>query len=109
MTVTATSDTAGTAVIENETTGKTVTETFSNAEGSLCRTNAEWIVEDFEEDDSLVAFADFGTVTFTSATAETESGSTLSPDTADILDIEQDGTVLTDCSTSSDEVICTYV
>lgn len=47
MTVTATSDTAGTAVIENETTGTTVTKSFSgNVEGDLCRTNAEWIVED---------------------------------------------------------------
>lgn len=47
MTVTATSDTAGTATIENETTGKSVSKTFSgNVEGSLCRTDAEWIVED---------------------------------------------------------------
>lgn len=47
MTVTATSDTAGTATIENETTGKSVSKTFSgNVESSLCRTDAEWIVED---------------------------------------------------------------
>lgn len=48
LTVTATSTTSGTAVIENVTTGKSVTETFtsSEVEGDLCRTNAEWIVED---------------------------------------------------------------
>ena len=43
----------------------TVTHTFSGeSDGSLCEYNAEWIVEDFEEGDSLVEFADFGTVTF---------------------------------------------
>lgn len=47
MTVTATSATAGTAVIENETTGQSATQTFNgNVQGDLCRTNAEWIVED---------------------------------------------------------------
>lgn len=47
MTVTATSTTAGTAVIENETTGESATQTFNgNVQGDLCRTNAEWIVED---------------------------------------------------------------
>lgn len=55
-----------------------------------------------------MAFADFGTVTFTSATA-TAGGETLNPDTADILDIEQDNEVLTECSVSSDEVTCTYI
>lgn len=47
MTVTATSETTGNAVIENETTGSTVTYTFDgDVEASLCLTNAEWIVED---------------------------------------------------------------
>lgn len=47
MTVTATSESAGSAVIENQTTGKTVTKTFNgNVEGDLCLENAEWIVED---------------------------------------------------------------
>lgn len=47
MSVTATSTTAGTAVLENQTTGKSVSKTFSgNVEGALCQTNAEWIVED---------------------------------------------------------------
>lgn len=47
FTVTATSSTGGTAVIENQTTGNTVTQDFSNeSDGALCQTNAEWIVED---------------------------------------------------------------
>lgn len=142
MTVTATSKTAGKAVIENQTTGKTVTKSFNgNVQGDLCLENAEWIVEDvsfstpsplhppipspsslgqdhvanefsfmiqFEESGSLVAFADFGTVTFTDATATSGSG-TLNPETGDILDIEQDGTVLTSCSAGNDKVTCSYV
>jgi hypothetical protein len=65
MTVTATSTTAGTAVIKNVTKGTTVTHSFSGQTDALCETNAEWIVEDFSSGNSLVPFADFGTVTFT--------------------------------------------
>ncbi|KAF3769798.1 hypothetical protein M406DRAFT_35581, partial [Cryphonectria parasitica EP155] len=108
LSVTATSDTSGTAVIENQTTGKSVTKTFSgNVQGDLCRTDAEWIVEDFEEGSSLVAFADFGTVAFSSATA-TAGGGTLSPDSGSTIDIRQNNQVLTSCSTSNDAVTCTY-
>jgi len=111
VTVTASSLTAGTAVIENVSTGKTVTHTFSNeaSEGSLCEYNAEWIVEDYESGSSLVKFADFGTVTFTGCSATDGSG-TVGTTGATVIDIEQNGKVLTDCSVpSSSEVSCTYV
>ena len=53
-------------------------------------------------------FADFGTVTFTSCSA-TDSSGTVGVSGATILDIEQNGKVLTSCSTpSSSEVTCTY-
>ena len=109
MTVTATSTTTGTAVIENLTTGTTVSHTFSGGtEGTLCETNAEWIIEDFEENGSLVPLANFGTVTFTSASA-VKSGTTVGVTGATIIDIEQNNQVLTDCSTSgSSTVTCTY-
>ncbi|PYH47115.1 A4/G1 family peptidase [Aspergillus saccharolyticus JOP 1030-1] len=109
VTVDATSKTAGTATVENVTKGTTVTHTFSGGvDGDLCEYNAEWIVEDFEEDDSLVPFADFGTVTFSSASA-TKSGSSVGPSGATIIDIEQNNEVLTSVSTSSSEVVVTYV
>ncbi|KZT08178.1 uncharacterized protein LAESUDRAFT_649938 [Laetiporus sulphureus 93-53] len=107
VTVTASSETAGTAVIENVSTGKTVTKSITSSY-SLCEENAEWIVEDFEEGSSLVNFADFGTVTFTSATATTSSGS-IGPGSASIIDIEQNGEVLTSVSISSSEVVVKYV
>ncbi|KAG6811128.1 hypothetical protein H0H92_008861 [Tricholoma furcatifolium] len=108
LTVTASSTTAGTAVITNETTGKTVSKSITSS-SALCEENAEWIVEDFEEGDSLVEFADFGTVTFTSASATTNSGSTVGPSGATIIDIEQNSKVLTSVSTSSSGVTISYV
>jgi len=111
VTVTATSKTGGTATVDNVTTGKSVTHTFSNegSEGDLCEYNAEWIVEDYEEGSSLVSFADFGTVTFTGAAA-VKSGVTVGTTGATVIDIEQNNKVLTDCSVpSSSEVTCTYV
>ena len=112
MTVTATSTTSGSAVIENLTTGEIVSQDFSDVtDGSLCEYNAEWIIEDFEECDgnscSLVPFADFGTVEFTSCSA-IKDGSTVGVSGATILDIEQNSKVLTSCSDTSSTVTCTY-
>ncbi|PWY66787.1 hypothetical protein BO70DRAFT_400770 [Aspergillus heteromorphus CBS 117.55] len=108
VTVDASSDTAGTATIENVSTGTTVTHTFTGGvDGDLCEYNAEWIVEDFEEGESLVPFADFGTVTFSSASA-TKDGVSVGPADATVLDIEQDS-VLTSVSVSSSEVVVKYV
>ncbi|RAL07795.1 A4/G1 family peptidase [Aspergillus homomorphus CBS 101889] len=109
VTVDASSKTAGTATVENVTKGKTVTHTFSGGvDGDLCEYNAEWIVEDFEQNSSLVPFANFGTVTFSNAYA-TKSGSTVGPSGATIIDIEQNNNVLTSVSTSSSEVVVSYV
>jgi hypothetical protein len=109
ITVDATSKTAGTATIENVSTGKTVTHTFTGGvDGDLCEYNAEWIVEDFEENDSLVPFADFGTVTFSSAEA-TDGSTTVGPSGATLIDIEQNSEVLTSVSVTSDTVVVKYV
>ena len=112
MTVTATSTTSGSAVIENLTTHQTVSQGFSGVTaGSLCEYNAEWIIEDFEECNgnscSLVPFADFGTVEFTSCSA-VKHGSTVGVTGATIFDIEQNGQILTSCSDTSSTVTCTY-
>jgi hypothetical protein len=110
MTATATSTSAGSVTLTNLSTGKTVTHSFSGESDKLCETNAEWIVEDFEEGSSLVPLANFGTVTFTSASVTTTSGSTVGVSGAEIMDIKQSGTVYTDCSVSgSSTVTCTYV
>jgi len=111
VTVTATSLYAGTAVLENVTTGTTVTQQFTSEKslGERCEYNAEWIVEDFEEGSSLVSFANFGSVAFTSASA-TDSSGTVGTTGATIIDIKQSSSVLTSCSLpGSNEVLCTYV
>ncbi|KAJ5560564.1 aspergillopepsin [Penicillium frequentans] len=109
VTVDATSKTAGTATVDNVTTGKSVTHTFTGGvDGDLCEYNAEWIVEDFEEDDSLVPFADFGTVTFSSASA-TDGSSSVGPEDSTIIDIESGNSVLTSVSVTDSTVVVKYV
>ncbi|KUI52921.1 Aspergillopepsin-2 [Cytospora mali] len=101
MTADATSKKAGSVTLENTTTGKTVTHSFSAESDELCEYNAEWIVEDFESGLKLVPFADFDTVTFSDCSPSV-SGST-------IMDIRQSGSVLTSCSTSgTTKVTCEY-
>jgi hypothetical protein len=70
MYVNATTTTSDYATIENLTTGKAVTKSLTST-SALGGENAEWIDEDFEEGDSLIAFADFGNVTFTDCVAAT--------------------------------------
>lgn len=107
MTVDASSKTTGVATLENLTTGKKVTHSFTNTPSTLCETNAEWIVEDFQEGNNLVPFADFGTVTFTNAYATGSKGK-ITPSGSTIIDIKQGSSVLTDCSASSSGVTCSY-
>ncbi|KZP28281.1 hypothetical protein FIBSPDRAFT_817531 [Athelia psychrophila] len=107
VTVTASSTTAGTAVIENNTNGQTVTQDLSST-SALCQENAEWIVEDYDDQNGMVPFANFGQVTFTGASAGTVSSGNIGPDGATIFDIDQNNVVLTSTTTSSDGVVITY-
>lgn len=101
MYVNATTTTSGSATIENLTTGKTVTKSLTST-SALGGENAEWIVEDFEENDALIAFADFGNVTFTDCVAST-SASSEGVSSATVMDIESTSNeVLTDVSLISD-------
>ncbi|KAI0096897.1 peptidase A4 family-domain-containing protein [Nemania sp. FL0031] len=109
ITVTASSKKAGVATLQNLTTGKSISHSFSAETNQLCEYDAEWIVEDYESGGALVTFANFDSVTFTGASA-VKSGSTVGVTGATILDIKQGSSVLTDCSTSgSSTVTCTYV
>ncbi|KAI1757982.1 peptidase A4 family-domain-containing protein [Xylaria castorea] len=106
MTVTATGKNSGSVTLDNRTTGQSVSHAFTNQVGSLCQTNAEWIVEDFSQGNSLVPFANFGTVVFTNASVNGGTGL----ENAVIYDIKQGNKVYTSCSTiSSSSVSCSYV
>jgi Peptidase A4 family len=107
VSVVADSTTSGVATVENVSKGETVSHTFVLEVDALCEWNAEWIVEDFEEGDSLVNFADFGTVTFSDCEA-TKDGDTVDTDGAVIMDIEQDS-VLTSVTASGSTVTVKYV
>jgi len=103
ITVTATTKTSGSAVIKNNTTGKSVSKTITSS-AALCEQNAEWIVEDYESGGGLVPFANFGTVTFTGASAGLVSGGSTSASGASLIDIQQSGKVLTSSSISGSSV-----
>ncbi|KAJ4464535.1 aspergillopepsin-2 heavy chain [Lentinula edodes] len=110
VTVDATSDTEGTITLENTSTGQSVTQTVSAPDSSatLGGQNVEWIVEDFEENGSLVTLCDFGTITFTDASASAGS-STVDLTDGDIVDISQDNQVLTATTVdSSTSITVTY-
>lgn len=100
----------GVAIIENKSSGKSVTKTISapSSDATLGGQNAEWIVEDFNAGSSQVPFANFGTVTFTGAQAKTDSGD-YGVNNAEVLDIQQNGKLLADVNIESDtEFSVTY-
>ncbi|KAI0058826.1 hypothetical protein BV25DRAFT_1840686 [Artomyces pyxidatus] len=107
VTVTASSTTKGKAIIENVSSGQTVTKSLTSS-SALCEQDAEWIVEDYEEGSSLVPLANFGSVTFTDATAATSSGP-LGPSGANVIDLKQNNVVYTSVETTSDGVTISYV
>jgi hypothetical protein len=110
MTAEASSKTSGTVTLDNLRTGQSVSHRFSGQSEALCQTNAEWVVEDFTGVNStaLVPFIDFTTVTFTGATAVTH-GSTVDTTNATIMDIKQNNRVLTSCSASGSDVVCSHI
>jgi hypothetical protein len=115
MSVTATSTTSGVASVKNLSNGQSVTHTFTGMTvGPLCKVNAEWIVEDFDQCKAdltgctEVPFANFGTVEFTSASA-VQNGKTVSLNGAtDINMVTTGGASRATCSSSSSTVTCKY-
>ncbi|KAH9895592.1 aspergillopepsin [Cubamyces lactineus] len=106
--VVATSLTSGTATIINHSTGQQVEHSFDLPDLPLCQQDAEWIVEDFEQG-GLVPFANFDTVTFTDASAGTSASGEVGPAGANILDISQNGKVLTSSSVTESSVTVEYI
>ncbi|KAF2711360.1 hypothetical protein K504DRAFT_465125 [Pleomassaria siparia CBS 279.74] len=110
--IVATTTSKGTVTLTNETTGKSVSKTLTAPDSSskLGGQNAEWIVEDFEENGSLVALSNFGTVVFTGATAGTAAGTSVGLTGATIIDLKQGSTVYTDVTIdSSSQVTIEYI
>jgi hypothetical protein len=106
MTVIASSSTEGTALIENVTTGQQAYIDLSSTY-ALGGQNAEWIVEDFEENNELVAFADFGTVTFTNCVATTAE-LRVGVDRATVIEIGNAESQLTGVGIVNNEEVVVY-
>jgi len=109
VTVTATKTGTNSGTTTLTAGGKTVSHTFSGQSSPLPGTSAEWIVEDFLSDNSEVPFANFGTVTFTGATAII-NGATVTPggDGAVNIYLQENGPVLTSTTISGSTVTVTY-
>lgn len=103
LTLAVTSSTAGTATIENKTNGQKVSQSISSTT-PLCQQDAEWIVEDYGVNGSEVAFDNFGTVVFTDSSATKADGTTVTPFTAALYDIQQNNVVMTSSSLSDSGV-----
>ncbi|KAK4040123.1 putative acid proteinase protein [Parachaetomium inaequale] len=110
MTVTASSSSAGTVTLKNNSKGKTVTHSFSGEAVKLCQAEAEWIIEDFQLQGQLVPFANFGTVSFTGASATGSDGCAVGVSGSRVINLKKDNKVLTSCSTSGPNTFkCSYV
>lgn len=108
LSVYATSKSSGNSTIENLTTGKSASHQFRNIPDPLCFTDAEWIVEDFDNGNTPVDFADFGRMTFTDAYAEGSSGK-VGPAGGQETEVTIDGVAHTHCTASASGVDCKYV
>lgn len=109
MNVTAISTTEGRVYMENKSAGQNFTiDATSTAE--LCLAEAEWIQEDLIVDGTGVGLANFGTVTFSSATAYTKSGTLPPTSDTNVVDIEDiNGYQLTSTTYTNDSVIIKYL
>ena len=68
---------------------------FQSESTALCQQNAEWIVEDYSENNEPVPFCNFGTVEFTNAYATTTAGGRVTPDGAKMIVMQSNGQDIT--------------
>jgi hypothetical protein len=91
LTLSASSESGGIAIIENNTKKTSVNHSFVDQTPHLCRTSAEWIVEDYSVkrfgQKDRVPFANFGSVNFTDASAIDSDGTKFAPADARLSDI----------------------
>ena len=104
LSVVSSSSTSGTATIQNLSNGQQVSQ-YITSSSALCGQNAEWIVEDFEENGGLVPFCNFGSVSFSNANAQTSDGNTWAADIGDLIDIQQNGQTLTQSAQNGGGVV----
>ncbi|PLB36050.1 A4/G1 family peptidase [Aspergillus candidus] len=99
----------GLAVIENRSTGKKVSRVVSapNAQATLKGENADWVVEDFQAGESMVALADFSEVVFWGVEARA-GGRRFNADGATVIELQQGDKILTEVTAQGDLVSVKY-
>lgn len=110
MSVYASSSTSGNVTIENLSNGQSQSHVFQGEGRTLCASDTEWVVEDFGSDynGNHVPFVNFGSVEFTDAVATGPNGN-VTPQGANIVNVEIDGVYHTDCGSNANGVLCKYV
>ncbi|KAJ5605290.1 hypothetical protein N7510_010444 [Penicillium lagena] len=94
----------GIAILENQSSGQSVTTTLSapSTTATLAGQNVEWIVEDFNSGSSMVALVNFDQVTFSGAQAKSSDDEDFGVNDSAILEIQQNGKVLAEVNIQSD-------
>jgi hypothetical protein len=94
----------GIAILENQSSGQSVTTTLSapSTTATLAGQNVEWIVEDFNSGTSMVALVNFGQITFSGAQAKSSENEEFGVNDSAILEIQQNGKVLAEVNILSD-------
>ncbi|KAM0449947.1 hypothetical protein ACHAPV_006862 [Trichoderma viride] len=118
MTINAYGPSSGSAILDNLSTGQSVSHTFTNADAPpdapLCQKSVDWIVEDYNNsggnDTGIVASPDYGTITIRNASAQGSTGK-VTPEGGELIELfdTRTSTVLLQCSVENEEVICKYV
>ena len=101
MLVKASTNTTGSATIQNLTTGRMATR-YLNSTSALAGANAEWIVEDYAEGNALVALVDFGNATFADCKASTASSHVGVADATMLAILDRSGELVTNVTLVSD-------
>ncbi|KAE8153345.1 peptidase A4 family-domain-containing protein [Aspergillus avenaceus] len=93
----------GVAIIENRSTGQSVTKTVTapSSDATLAGENADWIVEAFQSGGNQVVMADFGELKFTGVEADA-GGAKYGTKDAEIIAMKQNDKVLTETEITSD-------
>lgn len=104
LTITATSTTSAVFVIQNLTTGTSVTKTVSSTT-KLCEANAEWILEVFPTG-TITRVPNFGKLTINNALATLSGGGSEGPSGATKI---EEITNLVDVTTTPNSITFTYV
>ena len=81
---------------------------FQSESTPLCLQNAEWIVEDYAQNNVDVPFCNFGAVKFTNAYATTTANKRVTPGGAKMIVMQKNAQAITSVEENQDGVTIKY-